>query len=91
MGRDDFKPIGHDVTGGQVSVPIWLEFMQAALGDAPVREFPIPPGIVLARANPETGAPAPPSQLESRLTPFKRGTLPPAFTSKAARFTDERF
>jgi membrane carboxypeptidase/penicillin-binding protein len=96
VGREDAAPAGQVMPEGQngitgqVAAPIGLEFMQAALGEAPAREFPVPPGVVLARANPETGAPAPPSQFRSRLIPFKRGTLPPAFT-KAGRFTEERF
>ena len=93
IGRDDFKPIGHDVTGGQAALPIWLDFMKTALHGRPVRDFPLPAGVVLARANPDTGAPAPPTSPKSRLIPFRRGTLPPAFRSPAApgRFTDVSF
>lgn len=93
VGRDDFKPIGHDATGGQVALPIWLAYMREALRDAPVRDFEVPPGVIFVRADPEKGTPAKPSDRQSRLMPFRRGTLPPAFTSgtAAARFTDERF
>jgi penicillin-binding protein 1A len=93
VGRDDFKPIGHDATGGQVSLPIWMSFMQESLRGLPVRDFPVPPGILLVRANPETGEPAPPTNPKSRLVPFKRGTLPPAFRTgnSTGRFSDERF
>ena len=93
IGRDDFKPIVHDVTGGQVAVPIWVDFMRAALQGQPVRDFPVPAGVVLARANPETGAPAPPGAPKSRLIPFRRGTLPPAFRAPvgAGRFSDVSF
>jgi penicillin-binding protein 1A len=93
VGRDDFKPVGHDVTGGQVAVPIWLAYMREALRDVPVRDFQPPPGVLFVRADPETGTPAPPSNPKSRLMPFRRGTLPPAFTSgmQGARFSDEKF
>ncbi len=93
VGRDDFKPIGHDATGGQLALPIWLGFMQEALRGRPVRDFAPPPGVVLARANPETGEPATPQNPKSRLVPFKRGTLPPSFKTgaSAGRFSDERF
>jgi len=43
-GRDDFKPIGHDATGGQVALPIWLSYMQEALRSVPVHDFEPPPG-----------------------------------------------
>jgi penicillin-binding protein 1A len=93
VGRDDFKPVGHDVTGGQVAVPIWLAYMREALRDVPIRDFQPPPGVLFVRADPETGTPAPPSNPKSRLMPFRRGTLPPAFTSgmQGARFSDEKF
>jgi penicillin-binding protein 1A len=93
VGRDDFKPIGHDVTGGQAALPIWMDFMRAALHGRPVRDFPVPAGVVLARANPETGVPAPPTAPKSRLIPFRRGTLPPAFRNPAGagRFSDVSF
>jgi penicillin-binding protein 1A len=93
VGRDDFKPIGHDVTGGQAALPIWLDFMRSAMHGRPVRDFPVPAGVVLARANPETGAPAAPNAAKSRLIPFRRGTLPPAFRNPASsgRFSDVSF
>jgi penicillin-binding protein 1A len=87
VGRDDFKPIGHDATGGQVSLPIWLEFMRRAHEGKPARDFDVPAGIVFARTNPETGEPAPPSQPKSRLTPFRRGTLPPGLRGVAGQGT----
>jgi penicillin-binding protein 1A len=93
VGRDDFKPIGHDATGGQVALPIWLSYMREALRDVPVRDFQPPPGVIFVRADPEHGTPATPNNPKSRLMPFRRGTLPPPFTSGAqgARFSDERF
>jgi len=93
VGRDDFKPVAHDATGGQVALPIWLAYMKEAEKGRPVRDFAVPPGIVFARADPDKGLPASPSKPGSRLTPFRRGTLPPAFKTAAtgARFSDEQF
>jgi penicillin-binding protein 1A len=93
VGRDDFKPIGHDATGGQIALPIWLAYMREALRDAPARDFAPPPGVIFVRADPEKGLPAAPRDPKSRLTPFRRGTLPAVFTSgaQAARFSDARF
>lgn len=93
IGRDDFKPIGHDVTGGQVAAPIWLAYMREALRGEPVRTFEPPPGIVFARADPDKGLPATPGKAGSRLTPFRRGSLPPAFRTGAptGRFADTTF
>jgi penicillin-binding protein 1A len=92
VGRDDFKPIGHDATGGQVALPIWLSYMQEALGSLPVHDFEPPPGVIFVRADPEKGVPARPQKPGSRLMPLKRGTLPPPFrTGSSGRFSDERF
>src|SRR5205814_2233616 len=90
VGRDDFKPIGHDATGGQVSLPIWLDFMRTAIKGQPVRDFPAPAAVVLALANPDNGEPAAPNKPKSRLIPFKRGTLPPAFRGGGG-FADQSF
>lgn len=93
VGRDDFKPIAHDATGGQVALPIWLSYMREALRDTPPSEVSPPPGITFVRADPDTGAPALPANAKSRLVPFRRGTLPAVFTTRAqaARFSDAKF
>jgi penicillin-binding protein 1A len=92
VGRDDFKPIGHDATGGQVALPIWLAYMHEALGSLPVHDFEPPPGVIFVRADPEKGVPATPQKPGSRLMPLKRGTLPPIFRAgSSGRFSDERF
>ena len=92
VGRDDFKPVGHDATGGQVALPIWLSYMQEALRSVPVRDFEPPPGVIFVRADPEKGVPATPDKPGSRLMPLRRGTLPPVFRAgSSGRFSDERF
>ncbi len=93
VGRDDFKTIAYDATGGQTALPIWLEFMQGGHPDTPVRDFAPPPGVLFARALPDKGTPAHAGTPGSILVPFKRGTLPRDFSEGAPRaeFTDERF
>ena len=44
VGRDDFKPVAHDATGGQVALPIWLAYMKEAEKGRPVRDFAVPAG-----------------------------------------------
>lgn len=93
VGRDNFKSIGHNATGGQVALPIWLDFMQHAHPDTSVRDFTPPPGVYFARALPATGQPAAPGTLGSVLIPFRRGTLPPQFQKGTtdAQFSDDKF
>ncbi len=83
IGRDDSTPIGDKITGGGVAVPIWLDFMQKAHPPTPVRDFPMPPGVVLARIEPWSGEPARPSPT-ARWVPFLRGTLPSRFLQPPA-------
>jgi 1A family penicillin-binding protein len=76
VGRDDFKPIAHNVTGGQFALPIWLRYMEAAHPPGPPRDFAAPPGIYFVRAMPETGLLVPPGTPGSVMVPFRRGTMP---------------
>lgn len=46
VGYDDRRPLGPNYTGGHVAAPIWLNFMKEALDGRPVRDFPVPDGIV---------------------------------------------
>ena len=78
IGRDDSTPIGDKITGGGVSVPIWLDFMQRAHPHTPVRDFPVPANVNFARVEPWSGDPTGPSS-EAVWMPFVRGTLPARF------------
>jgi penicillin-binding protein 1A len=93
VGRDDFKTIGNDATGGTTAAPIWVEFMKAGHPATPVRDFDAPPGVYFARATPERGTPARPGTPGSLMIPFKRGTLPAQFARSEGRaqFNDQLF
>jgi penicillin-binding protein 1A len=92
VGRDDFKPIGYDATGGTTAAPIWTEFMKAGHPATPVRDFDPPPGVYFVRANPATGAVVKPGSPGSVLIPFRRGTVPTAFAKgEKPTFGDEVF
>jgi penicillin-binding protein 1A len=76
IGRDDFKPIAYNTTGGQFALPIWLAYMRAAHHSTPAREFPVPANIYFVRASPQTGQVQAPGTPGSVLVPYRRGTLP---------------
>jgi len=78
VGRDDFKPIAHNVTGGQFALPIWLKFMSVAHPATPPKDFEPPDGVYFVRAMPDTGQLVPPGTPGSVLVPLRRGTLPEA-------------
>ena len=46
MGYDTPRNLGSRETGGGLSLPIWINFMQHALKGVPVAELPVPAGVV---------------------------------------------
>ena len=48
VGFDTPSSLGKDETGGNISAPIWHDFMQIALKDHPVLPFRVPDGVKLA-------------------------------------------
>jgi penicillin-binding protein 1A len=55
VGFDNYTPLGRREFGGTAALPIWIEFMRVALEGRPIRERPVPPGIVHVRIDPDTG------------------------------------
>ena len=48
MGYDTPKKLGDRETGGGLSLPIWINYMEYALKGVPVTEYPAPEGVVHA-------------------------------------------
>src|SRR5262249_13526507 len=80
VGRDNFKPIGHDTTGGTTALPIWLDYMKVAVADQPARDFVPPPDVTFVRASETSGEPVGPGSPVATWVPFARGTVPRAVT-----------
>ena len=59
LGYDSRKPIGPKMTGGVVSAPIWLYYMQEVMKDQPIRDFAVPPDLKVADLDSMTGGSAP--------------------------------
>ncbi|MBN8429342.1 penicillin-binding protein 1A [Microbulbifer salipaludis] len=55
VGFDDNTPIGRNEYGGSAALPIWIDFMSAALDGLPERHLAQPDDIVTMRINPRTG------------------------------------
>ena len=88
VGFDEEKPLGINETGSRAASPIWLEFMQAALKDNPVRVFQVPDGVVFAKIDAETGLLAVPESNETVFECFKEGTVPTEYTKKPGSITE---
>lgn len=84
MGFDQPKRLGNGETGGRAALPIWIDFMQAALKDVPEMQPSMPEGMSrIESRDPATGAsisdyvyresvPEPPSEGDSFLPDFLR-------------------
>lgn len=91
VGRDNHAPIGRGGTGAGAALPIWLDFMEAALMGTPVSDFARPEEIEEVRIDPESGkrvsgvgdraadlpvGDAPGPRSSGRLEYFVKGTAP---------------
>jgi penicillin-binding protein 1A len=55
VGFDQVEQLGSGETGSRAALPMWIEFMGAALQDVPEKELVQPEGMVTVRIDPETG------------------------------------
>jgi penicillin-binding protein 1A len=63
MGYDQPRSLGRSETGAQSALPIWVQFMGRSLQGVPQKGWPMPPGLITLRINPETGARVPESTI----------------------------
>jgi penicillin-binding protein 1A len=85
VGFDDIRTLGETESGAHAALPIWLEFMQAALPLLPPMPFEIPEDIRYARVDPRTGLLAPEQSDQGIVEVFAKGTEP---TEQAPEFVD---
>ncbi|MEZ4215086.1 MAG: PBP1A family penicillin-binding protein [Myxococcota bacterium] len=76
VGHDQLQPLGVGETGAGAALPIWRDYMREALEHYPVRDYPVPSGIVAVRIDPETGLLASPGTPGAYFQPFVEGTEP---------------
>lgn len=82
VGYDNERPMSKGETGSRAASPIWLDFMQQALEDKPVRVFPVPEGVDWAKIDAETGLLAIPESKKTVFECFKQGTAPTKYTPR---------
>lgn len=76
VGFDDIRSLGEMESGAHAALPIWLEFMQAALPLVPAMPFEIPEDIRYVRVDPRTGLLAPEQSEQGVVEVFNKGTEP---------------
>ena len=57
IGFDQPKSLGRNQTGGQVALPIWIEYMGRSLKGVPEAERAVPRGVISARTDADPAAP----------------------------------
>jgi len=76
VGFDKLAPLGRRETGGRAALPMWIDYMRAALPDYPERYLPQPDNIISVRINPRTGEPADASQADAIFDYFIADRVP---------------
>ena len=56
VGKDNFESLGYREYGGKAALPIWINYMRAALDGVPISDATPPNGIVTASINRGTGS-----------------------------------
>lgn len=55
IGYDQPRTLGGQETGGHAALPMWIDYMGKVLKDVPDDPYPVPPGVVQAKIDPNTG------------------------------------
>ena len=76
IGFDEPRSLGDQETGASAAVPVFRDFMAAALKDKPPVPFRIPPGIRLVRVDSLTGEPVRVADRNVIFEAFKPGSEP---------------
>ena len=77
VGYDTPRPLGKRETGSTAAVPIFKQFMEDALQDAPKIPFRRPSGVTVMPVHAETGVRVAASDEKAVLEVFKPGQMPP--------------
>jgi penicillin-binding protein 1A len=76
LGFDNNANLGRKEFGGTAALPIWIDFMQAALANMPDTLRPQPDGIVILRIDEKTGLRAKPGQPDTLFELFRKEDVP---------------
>jgi penicillin-binding protein 1A len=83
VGFDERRVLGRGEAGSTAALPIWVDFMRAALAKRPVRDFIVPSEIVFARIDRNTGLLADATSESTYFQAFRAGTEPTQTSAQA--------
>ncbi|RUO72252.1 penicillin-binding protein 1A [Pseudidiomarina sediminum] len=75
LSREE-QPISGAEAGAKTALPMWIEFMEVAVQEVEAAPFQVPPGLVSARIDLETGKLSRASDYTTRFEYFIPGTAP---------------
>jgi penicillin-binding protein 1A len=78
VGFDQPKTLGSEEQGASAALPVFVQFIEAALKDQPATPFRVPPGVRLVRVDADTGRLANPGASTAILEAYLPGTEPTA-------------
>jgi penicillin-binding protein 1A len=84
LGLDEFKSMGRGQYGGDVALPIWIDYMEAALAKYPPTDYEKPKGVVFAKIDSMSGKLAHEGEPAQKV-PYKRGTEPTEHAPRAGQ------
>jgi penicillin-binding protein 1A len=76
VGFDTPSTLGRSEVGGRAALPIWIDYMRAALADYPNAPFARPDGLVNVPIDPETGEAVPADTPGAFFEVFKEDNAP---------------
>ena len=82
VGFDNPKTLGRYETGGKAALPMWMDFMRAALQDVPEEELKQPIDMVTVQIDPTTGLLARSETLEPLSETFREAFVPTELTPR---------
>jgi penicillin-binding protein 1A len=89
VGHDQAaKRLGWGESGAKAALPIWKEYMRAALAERPVRDFDAPDNIDFLRIDRKTGLLADDNTQDAYFQPFAEGNVPTKTSGDASQSSD---
>ena len=86
VGFDSPKSLGHAETGARAALPIWQQFVGAALQDARTQDFPVPEGVEFVQIDAESGLLPGVTTQKTITEAFAPGTAPTEVTQPPSIF-----
>lgn len=76
IGFDEVAPLGAGETGGRAALPIWMDYMGAALDGVPSTWPDAPEGLVTVKIDPDNGLLAGSNQTDAVFETFRENEVP---------------